>query len=253
VIGNVATVARSGETLEPEERRELLNAAERQAKRLARAAGEPRDVPPGRRDADARAAGSSCGRSPRRSPPPCARARANRAIEVLAPPQLDIVTDPTLLYRILYNLGDNAMKYSDDEVRFTVRCDSDEAWIAVTDRGWASPRKTSSHLRALQQLDAVSTHAAWARRARPLPVRPRGEGPRWTHRGRQRAGAWIDVHALPAEVAPRRPVDQASLPLRHTAKRTQHVALRTTYSLPSTRNRPFAFAASQPPHSTRSS
>src|SRR5262249_49855320 len=52
------------------------------------------------------------------------RSRApHRTIEVLAPPQLDIVTDPTLLYRILYNLGDNALKYSDDEVRFTVRSD----------------------------------------------------------------------------------------------------------------------------------
>jgi PAS domain S-box-containing protein len=53
VIGNVATVARSGETLEPDERRELLNAAEA----AGRATGEPAgDVPPGRRDADPRAA-----------------------------------------------------------------------------------------------------------------------------------------------------------------------------------------------------
>jgi signal transduction histidine kinase len=159
VIGNVATVARSGETLEPEERRELLNAAERQAKRLAellenllatsRLAGETPTLAPLRIELwsfTEEVAAALRSRAP------------NRAIEVLAPPQLDIVTDPTLLYRILYNLGDNALKYSDDEVRFTVRCDSDEAWIAVTDRGLGVAEEDIPRIfERFQQLDASHT------------------------------------------------------------------------------------------------
>jgi signal transduction histidine kinase len=159
VIGNVATVARSGETLEPGERRELLNAAERQAKRLAellenllatsRLAGETPTLAPLRIELSSFAEEVAA----------ALRSRApSRTIEVLAPPQLDIVTDPTLLYRILYNLGDNALKYSDDEVRFTVRCDSDEAWIAVTDRGLGVAEADIPRIfERFQQLDASHT------------------------------------------------------------------------------------------------
>jgi signal transduction histidine kinase len=159
VIGNVATVARNGDTLEPDERRELLNAAERQAKRLAellenllatsRLAGETPTLAPLRIELSSfteEVAAALRSRAP------------HRAIEVLAPPQLDIVTDPTLLYRILYNLGDNALKYSDDEVRFTVRSDADEAWIAVTDRGLGVAEGDIPRIfERFQQLDASHT------------------------------------------------------------------------------------------------
>jgi signal transduction histidine kinase len=159
VIGNVATVARSGDTLEPDERRDLLNAAERQAKRLAellenllatsRLAGETPNIAPLRIELSSFAEEVAA----------ALRARApGRAIEVLAPPELDMVTDPTLLYRILYNLGDNALKYSDDEVRFTVRANGDEALIAVTDRGLGIAEEDIPRIfERFQQLDSSNT------------------------------------------------------------------------------------------------
>jgi signal transduction histidine kinase len=159
VIGNVATVARSGDTLLPEERRDLLAAAERQAKRLAellenllatsRLAGETPSLAPLRIELSSFAEEVAS----------ALRSRApGRTIEVLAPPELDMVTDPTLLYRILYNLGDNAIKYSDGEVRFTVRSDGDEAWIAVTDRGLGIAEADIPRIfERFQQLDASHT------------------------------------------------------------------------------------------------
>ena len=79
-------------------------------------------------------------------------------IEVLAPPELDMVTDPTLLYRILYNLGDNAIKYSDREVRFTVRSDGSETWIAVTDKGLGIAEEDIPRIfERFQQLDSSNT------------------------------------------------------------------------------------------------
>ncbi len=159
VIGNVATVARSGDTLEPDERRDLLAAAERQAKRLAellenllatsRLAGETPNIAPLRIELSSFAEEVAA----------ALRARApGRGIEVLAPPELDMVTDPTLLYRILYNLGDNALKYSDLEVRFTVRANGDEALIAVTDRGLGVAEDDIPRIfERFQQLDSSNT------------------------------------------------------------------------------------------------
>ena len=159
VIGNVATVSRSGDTLQPEERRDLLAAAERQAKRLAellenllatsRLAGETPSLAPLRIELSSFAEEVAS----------ALRSRApNRTIEVLAPPELDMVTDPTLLYRILYNLGDNAIKYSDHEVRFTVRSDRDETWIAVTDRGLGIAEEDIPRIfERFQQLDSSNT------------------------------------------------------------------------------------------------
>jgi signal transduction histidine kinase len=46
-----------------------------------------------------------------------------------------VTTDPTMLYRILYNLGDNALKYSDERVSLSARCTRGTVRIDVIDRG----------------------------------------------------------------------------------------------------------------------
>jgi signal transduction histidine kinase len=46
-----------------------------------------------------------------------------------------VFTDRTLLYRILFNLGDNAIKYSDGRVTLTSRRDEGGVRIEVSDEG----------------------------------------------------------------------------------------------------------------------
>src|SRR5207244_2629934 len=121
VVGNLATV-NGGVQIPDEVRVELLHAAERQARRLgdllenllaaSRLVGEdpavvaqPIDV----RSFLQEIAAVLRSRAPRRS----------IAMRVRGTPS--IVSDPTLLYRILFNLGDNALKYSDGRVGLTAR------------------------------------------------------------------------------------------------------------------------------------
>jgi signal transduction histidine kinase len=136
VIGNVVTVARSGDMLAPEERHEMLEAAERQAKRLSellenllatsRLAGhEPALVPVA---VELVSFAEEIAEGLRQRAP-------QRAVAVKAGGPVEVTTDPTLLYRILYNLGDNALKYSDDEVDISVRRDGEGVRIDVRDTG----------------------------------------------------------------------------------------------------------------------
>jgi signal transduction histidine kinase len=122
IIGNVMTVAGLGDMLGAEERRELLVAAERQAKSL----GELLE----NLLAESRLAGDD----PLLSPVAVdVRAFVEEVAETLrfrAPGRVvlaqveggpELVTDRTLLYRVLFNLGDNALKYSDGPVTITAR------------------------------------------------------------------------------------------------------------------------------------
>jgi signal transduction histidine kinase len=71
------------------------------------------------------------------------------AIEVEAPGDLKVFTDPTALEVVVKNLIDNAVKYSDEPVRVQVRAsqnDSRRAVIEVRDNGIGIPRE---HLRRI--------------------------------------------------------------------------------------------------------
>lgn len=46
-----------------------------------------------------------------------------------------VISDPTLLYRVLFNLGDNALKYSDGAVSIGARVSGANVRIDVRDRG----------------------------------------------------------------------------------------------------------------------
>jgi signal transduction histidine kinase len=137
IIGNVMTVAGLGDMLGADERRELLVAAERQAKRL----GELLE----NLLAESRLAGDD----PQLSPvsvevrtfieevADTLRFRApGRVVLARVEGSPDVVTDRTLLYRVLFNLGDNALKYSDGPVTITAReADGDGIRFEVEDRG----------------------------------------------------------------------------------------------------------------------
>ncbi len=136
IIGNVVTVASLGDMLGVDERRELLTAAERQAKRLAellenllsesRLAGVAPPVVPV--PVDVVSFLEEVGDTLRFRAP-------DRQVEISGPPRLQLVTDRTLLYRILFNLGDNALKYSDGTIRLVAARDEDGVRIDVVDHG----------------------------------------------------------------------------------------------------------------------
>jgi len=131
------TVAGLGDMLGAEERRELLVAAERQAKRL----GELLE--------NLLAESRLSGTDPMLSPvsvdvgtfieevADTLRFRApGRVVLARVEGSLELVTDRTLLYRVLFNLGDNALKYSDGAVTITAReTDGTGIRFDVQDRG----------------------------------------------------------------------------------------------------------------------
>jgi signal transduction histidine kinase len=137
IIGNVMTVAGLGDMLGAEERRELLVAAERQAKSLgellenllaeSRLAGDDPLLNPVAVDVGAfveEVAETLRFRAPGRAVIPQVEGRP------------ELVTDRTLLYRVLFNLGDNALKYSDGPVTITAREDGHRGIrFEVQDRG----------------------------------------------------------------------------------------------------------------------
>ena len=191
VIGNVATVARSGDVLRPDERHDLLDAAERQAKRLAellenllatsRLADNTPTIAPLRVDLPSfveEVASALRSRAPK------------RGVEVQAPSSIEISTDPTLLYRILFNLGDNALKYSDLEVRFVVEADEVEARISVRDQGIGIAADDVPRVfERFQQLDASHTRR----------VGGVGLGLYLSERAARALGGTIDVQSAPGE------------------------------------------------------
>jgi signal transduction histidine kinase len=136
IIGSVMTVAGLGDVLDPVERREMLIGAERQAKRLAELLENLL--------AESRLMGDGPALVPTwvKIQPfldeiaDTIRFRApGRVIVIRASPHLEVVTDRTLLDRILFNLGDNAIKYSDGPVRFVAEPDGDGVRIDVVDEG----------------------------------------------------------------------------------------------------------------------
>ncbi|HEY7283277.1 MAG TPA: GAF domain-containing sensor histidine kinase [Actinomycetota bacterium] len=120
IIGNVMTVAGLGDMLGAEERRELLVAAERQAKSLgellenllaeSRLAGDDPLLSPVA--VDVRAFVEEVAETLRFRAP-------GRVVIAQVEGRPELVTDRTLLYRVLFNLGDNALKYSDGPVTIT--------------------------------------------------------------------------------------------------------------------------------------
>ena len=82
----------------------------------------------------------------------------DREVVVEAPDRIEVTTDRTLLYRILYNLGDNAMKYSDRDVRIRVRRDGEGVRIEVRDRGIGiAPEDIPRVFERFEQLDSSKT------------------------------------------------------------------------------------------------
>jgi signal transduction histidine kinase len=126
IMGNVMTVAGLGDMLGEQERRELLTGAERQSKRLAellenllaesRLVGDDPAIVPSRVEV---------GPFVHEVAETLRFKAQHRAIEVKVGGRLVIVTDRTLLYRILFNLGDNALKYSDGSVRLEAEAADD--------------------------------------------------------------------------------------------------------------------------------
>jgi signal transduction histidine kinase len=159
IIGNVMTVAGLGDMLGADDRRELLMAAERQAKRLAellenllaqsRLIGEAPAVVPV--PVDVGAFVEEVGDTLRFRAP-------DRTIEVRATGRLHIATDRTLLYRILFNLGDNALKYSDGPIKLAARREEGGVRIDVEDRGVGiAPEDIPRIFEQFEQLDGSSS------------------------------------------------------------------------------------------------
>jgi signal transduction histidine kinase len=155
IIGNVMTVAGLGDMLGADERRELLIAAERQAKRLAellenllaesRLIGDEPAVVPVRVEIGPFL--EEVGDTLRFRAP-------DRQIEIKASGRMEIVTDRTLLYRILFNLGDNALKYSDGPVRLVAKREEGGVRIDVVDHGVGiAPDDVPRIFEQFQQLD----------------------------------------------------------------------------------------------------
>jgi signal transduction histidine kinase len=136
ILGNIMTVAGLGEMLGADERRELLRAAERQARRLAELMENLL--------AESRLTGGNPGLTLSVvdlgqflvEVADTLRFRApDRAIQTHSVGRVEVLTDRTLLYRILFNLGDNAVKYSEGRVRFEARREQGGVRIDVVDEG----------------------------------------------------------------------------------------------------------------------
>jgi signal transduction histidine kinase len=159
ILGNIMTVAGLGEMLGSDERRELLRAAERQAKRLAElmenllaesrlTGGKPRLTLSvvGLGQFLGEVADTLRFRTP------------DRAIKTHSRGRVDVLTDRTLLYRILFNLGDNAVKYSEGQVRFEARREPDGVRIDVVDEGpGIAPQDMTRIFQQFEQLDGSTS------------------------------------------------------------------------------------------------
>ncbi|MFL5797537.1 MAG: ATP-binding protein [Actinomycetota bacterium] len=136
IIGNVMTVAGLGDMLGADDRRGLLVAAERQAKRLgellenllaeSRLAGQ--DPMLSLVSVDVRSFVEEVAETVRFRAP-------DRAVTARVKGRPTVVTDRTLLYRILFNLGDNALKYSDGPVTMSAKEEDGGVCFQVGDQG----------------------------------------------------------------------------------------------------------------------
>jgi signal transduction histidine kinase len=162
IIGNVDTLARRGDRMSEGDRQRFLESAERQAKRLAELlenllaesrllGGYPEVVPVSLQVAPFLEEVAETLRS--RAP--------DRLVETDCRGRLALITDRTLLYRILFNLGDNALKYSDGPVTLAARSEDDGVLLEVTDRGpGIPPEHLATIFEQFRQLDAPSAHRA---------------------------------------------------------------------------------------------
>ncbi|MFN2589631.1 MAG: ATP-binding protein, partial [Actinomycetota bacterium] len=159
ILGNVMTVAGLGDMLGVNERRELLRAAERQAKRLAellenllaesRLTGNDPELQLSR--VDLRPFLEEVADTLRFRVP-------DRRVETLTVGRVELVTDRTLLYRILFNLGDNALKYSNGEVALEARSLDDGVQFEVVDHGIGiAPEDVGRIFELFEQLDGSTS------------------------------------------------------------------------------------------------
>jgi signal transduction histidine kinase len=158
IIGSVVTVARLGDMLSAENRRELLTGAERQAKRLAELLenllAESRLT---RADPSVTLVRVEIGPFVEEVAETLRFRGPDRVIETDTD-DAAIDTDRTLLYRILFNLGDNALKYSDGKVCLTSRAEGDGVRISVKDEGIGIAREDIPHVfEQFRQLDGADT------------------------------------------------------------------------------------------------
>jgi signal transduction histidine kinase len=159
ILGNVMTVAGLGDMLGANERRELLRAVERQAKRLAELLENLL--------AESRLAGRDPGLTPTlvdlrpflEEVADTLRFRApDRTVETRAIGRLELVTDRALLYRILFNLGDNALKYSEEAVLLEARPLDDGIQMDVIDQGEGIAADDMARIfRQFEQLDGSTS------------------------------------------------------------------------------------------------
>jgi len=81
-----------------------------------------------------------------------------RTVETSCRGRLSLVTDRTLLYRILFNLGDNALKYSDGPVRLVAKRDAEGVRLDVVDKGVGiAPEDVPRIFEQFQQLDGSTS------------------------------------------------------------------------------------------------
>jgi signal transduction histidine kinase len=160
IIGNVDLLANRANRLSDADREHLLGSTERQAKRLkellenllseSRLLGGDPDIVPMTLEMGPfleEVADILRAREP------------SRAIETTCEGPLTMVTDRTHLYRILFNLGDNALKYSDGPVWFAARQENGGVSIRVTDRGpGISPEHLATIFERFRQLDQPIDH-----------------------------------------------------------------------------------------------
>jgi signal transduction histidine kinase len=159
IIGNVMTVAGLGDMLGAEDRRQLLVAAERQAKRLgellenllaeSRLSGD--DPKLTAVSVDIRSFVEEVAETVRFRAP-------GRPVLTRVSGRPNLVTDRTLLYRILFNLGDNGIKYSDDVVVFEAQAEDGGVQIDVSDRGpGIAPADVVRIFEQFEQLDGSTS------------------------------------------------------------------------------------------------
>jgi signal transduction histidine kinase len=158
VLGNLATLNRPIE-IPDDVRAELLGAAERQARRLgellenllaaSRLAGEDPAIVAQEIDV----------RSFLQEITAALRSRApGRSVTQRVKGSPVVISDPTLLYRVLFNLGDNALKYSDGPVSLAAHAVGGTVRIDVRDRGVGiDPQDLPSVFDRFRQLDGAST------------------------------------------------------------------------------------------------
>jgi len=160
IIGNVDLLWRHADSLSDGDRQQLLASSDRQAKRLKELLenllAESRLLGG---DPDIVRVSVEAGHLLEEVADVLRSRAPGRIVETTCGPGLQVITDRTLLYRILFNLGDNALKYSDGPVSLSARRAGGAVRIEVSDRGVGIPPE---HLKTIferfRQLDQPRGH-----------------------------------------------------------------------------------------------